>query len=239
MKINSINNFYIAYTTDADSSIGNPIMEEDPFDGILSISESNTLRDQEEETICGEDALMEEVQNYKSNSKYFKGYNFKEESKKINKKQKNIINYNAANDLSLLASAKKPGQVRVIKARLLGKAAQISKSGLEQEEIAIIIAKIRRVISKADKKLNRLNSEEKLKARKAEAEIKKQIEEAKRLQDELNRRIKKRKLDEENDILEEMKKEDSFTFSLECIYNESVYNPVVSTGDAAGIDLLL
>lgn len=222
-----------------------------PDTTIASLSEGEAATYETEEEVLSKNLDIQDEQEDIRSSEYISNFSVAKsnnESTFNQKKQKKNNYYSAVNDLILLSKAEKAGQVRAIKSRLLSKAVQIGKSGLDPEEMTVLLSQIRKVIRKADKKLSRLQAEEKMEARSRKAEIKNQVEEAKKIKEDLKQRIRRRKQDEENDIINEMKKESinnrdqsfkTMTFSPICIYNESVYESAVIEDDSSSVDIFV
>lgn len=227
---------------------------------------------QDDENVKANDEYgVREESNDIQHKKNKAGYIFMQDStssltRTSNDNKKNNSDYSAVNDLIELARAEKASQVRAIKGRLLSKVIQLSKSGLELEVLTKLIVKIRKIIRKADKKLNKLCNEENLEAKRVKAEKNRRHDEAERLQEEIKRRKRKRKREEENDIIEEKRKEalkedtasGTVTHSSaymgnvsltqvesgskaasQPVYGESTFEPAVSDAYGAGIDVLL
>lgn len=133
--------------------------------------------------------------------------NFNSLKPKSNTKSKGKVSYSASKDLAKLAAAETKAQVVGIKGLLRAQIGIIKSSSAPSEEIKEAIRKIKKVISKADAKIKNLTKEKEIENRKRIAQSTENKKEEIQLYNELNKRIKKRKFRELNDILEEQQNE--------------------------------
>lgn len=130
--------------------------------------------------------------------------NMEQEEEKIKKafQVKKKVCYRPGRDMAAITNAAKSGQLRMISARLRSEAAKIKRSGGDSREVACAVAKIKKLLKKADVKMRKLMVEEQIESERQKAEKKNELEREKELAKELCLKRKKRKMQEEQDMME-------------------------------------
>lgn len=114
---------------------------------------------------------------------------------------KKNISYDPQKDLNSINSAVKSSQVRMIVGRLRSEAIRISKTQGDFRQKAVAVAKIKKLLKKANIKVKRLVNEERIDAKRKKAEKQKDMAEEKRLAKDLALKRKKRKALEHQDAI--------------------------------------
>lgn len=130
--------------------------------------------------------------------------NMEQEKERIKRtfEGKKKVSYRPGRDMAAITNAVKSGQLRMISARLRSEAAKIKRSGGDSREIACAVAKIKKLLKKADVKMRKLMVEEQIESERQKAEKEKELEREKELAKELCLKRKKRKLQEDQDMME-------------------------------------
>ncbi|NDO46470.1 hypothetical protein [Clostridium sp. MD294] len=186
---------------------------------ISSIQKQNTIyrkQEYQKENSISKEQTKQTVQNTKQNE----AENIKEnvtEKKDIflpqqqkenktlptqgqNKQKKSNVDYQATEDLIKLMNAKSTSEVRSIIARIKGEMAQTKSSGGEEEQIKKAVAKMKKVIKKAQSKEKALIAENKMELQ-MKMKQKNEAEEAEEIGTELQAKKRKRMSKEINDVL--------------------------------------
>ncbi len=117
-----------------------------------------------------------------------------------NKQKKPSTDYKSTEDLIKLMQAKTPSEVRSIIARIKGEIAKTKSSGGEEEQIKKAVAKMKKVIKKAQSKEKALIAESKMELQ-MKMKQKNETEEAEEIGAELQTKKRKRMSKEINDVL--------------------------------------
>ena len=117
-----------------------------------------------------------------------------------NKQKKPRADYKSTEDLIKLMQAKTPSEVRSIIARIKGEIAKTKSSGGEEEQIKKAVAKMKKVIKKAQSKEKALIAESKMELQ-MKMKQKNETEEAEEIGAELQTKKRKRMSKEINDVL--------------------------------------
>lgn len=116
------------------------------------------------------------------------------------KQKKSSVDYKSTEDLIKLMQAKTPSEVRSIIERIKGEMAKTKSSGGEEEQIKKSIAKMKKVIKKAQSKEKALIAESKMELQ-MKMKQKNEAEEAEEIGTELQAKKRKRMSKEINDVL--------------------------------------
>ena len=117
-----------------------------------------------------------------------------------NKQKKPSVDYKSTEDLIKLMQAKSTSEVRSIIARIKGEMAKTKSSGGEEEQIKKAVAKMKKVIKKAQSKEKALIAENKMELQ-MKMKQKNEAEEAEQIGAELQTKKRKRMSKEINDVL--------------------------------------
>lgn len=130
--------------------------------------------------------------------------NMEQEKARIKKtfEVKKKVSYRPERDMAAITNAAKSGQLRMISARLRSEVAKIKRSGGDSREVACAVAKINKLMKKADVKMRKLMAEEQIESERQKAEKKNELEREKELAKELCLKRKKRKMQEDQDMIE-------------------------------------
>lgn len=155
--------------------------------GYQNVKENETQEKDENQKVLL-DALTQMEQERERIKKAFRG--------------KKKISYNPGRDMAALTNASKSAQVRMISARLRSEMVRIKRMGSGSREAACAVAKIKKMLEKAEVKTRKLIVEEQIEGERQKAEKKRELERAKELAKELSLKRKKRKQLEEQDMME-------------------------------------